>query len=220
MAKKRYFIESELVFKEKPTNRKFQNLEGLKFGRLKVIGFAGIDSKRTIWICRCECEKIVKVWAGDLKNSTTKSCGCIFSESITKHGYLKGRKTTSTYNCWASMLQRCNNPKDPKYPDYGGRGIKACQRWQDSFENFLSDMGERPEGLTLERIENNNGYYKENCRWATRKEQSNNTRRNHHLTLNGVTMNTTQWGEKLGIDGRTIRARIKKGWSVERALQK
>lgn len=115
------------------------------------------------------------------------------------------------------MLERCNNPNSIRFYDYGGRGIKVCERWL-KFENFLEDMGERPKNTTIERKENNKGYYKENCRWATVKEQCNNRRSNHFLTFNEKTQTMAQWADEIEISSNTICMRLRSGWSVEKAL--
>lgn len=115
------------------------------------------------------------------------------------------------------MKYRCQNPKCPAFANYGGRGITVCDEWQH-FEKFLADMGVAPKNKTLDRIDNNDGYYKENCRWASRKRQNNNRRDNRILTLGDVSLNMTQWSEKTGIAEGTIRKRLKLGWSVDSAL--
>jgi hypothetical protein len=124
---------------------------------------------------------------------------------------------TPTYSSWANMKTRCDNKTFFSYTEWGGRGISYDPRWK-KFEAFIEDMGERPEGTTIDRIDNSLGYYKENCRWATPKEQSNNTRRNRYIEFNGVTKTLQQWEDELNIGRRTISERIKRGWSVERAL--
>ena len=115
------------------------------------------------------------------------------------------------------MRGRCNNPTHQAWPNYGGRGITVCPEWDD-FAVFIKDMGERPDGLTLERIDNNQGYSPDNCKWATHKEQFSNTRTNHNLTFAGRTQTITQWQEELGFKKTLINNRIRRGWSVERAL--
>lgn len=220
MAKKRFFIESELVFAEKPKHYGFKDLEGQMFGRLAVFGYAGLFPK-SYWFCKCECGNIAKVNANSLKNGATTSCGCLKNELLIKrnttHGYTKRGQIAENFYTWSGMLKRCQNPNSPNFNDYGGRGITVCERWQ-KFENFLEDMGEKPEGLTLERIDNNKGYYKENCRWATRKEQANNTRKNIRLTYNGKTQSVIQWAKEMGMSQNVIYYRISSGWPVEKTL--
>jgi hypothetical protein len=115
------------------------------------------------------------------------------------------------------MLQRCQNPKHSAFADYGGRGIKVCERWQ-KVENFIADMGEPPPGMTLDRRENDGDYCPENCRWATRSEQRRNTRSNRILTFEGRSLCVVEWAEILGIKANTIHTRLRLGWSVEKTL--
>lgn len=122
------------------------------------------------------------------------------------------------YNTWIGMIHRCHRPTSPSYPLYGARGIRVCERWH-STENFFQDMGPRPsKNHSLDRINNDGNYEPGNCRWATAKEQANNTRHNVHLELSGVKQTIGEWAKKLGMDSRTIRERLNRGWSVERAL--
>lgn len=125
-----------------------------------------------------------------------------------KHGESAGGKRSKELRCWIAMRNRCLCPTSTPYPNYGGRGIKVCERWF-WYENFLADMGRAPSpGHSLERIDNNKGYYPENCKWATRKEQLNNTRHNLVIKYKGVKKNLTQWCEELGLNYGTIYARI------------
>jgi len=120
---------------------------------------------------------------------------------------------------WINMKQRCQNPKSTHYQNYGGRGIRVCERWDRDFLAFVADMGERPsQNHTLDRIENNGDYEPTNCRWATRAEQGRNKRNNHLVTYQGVTKPTSAWAEQMGISGTLLRKRLEIGWSSERAL--
>lgn len=135
-----------------------------------------------------------------------------------KHGQSAGSGNRSTaYSVWDSMKQRCLNPKNASYKNYGGRGITICERWMD-FENFLADMGQPPKGQWLERIDNNGPYSPENCRWATPSQQNRNTRRNHYIEHNGQRKLVVEWAEESGINKGALLMRIRKGWSMERAL--
>ena len=129
-----------------------------------------------IWVCICDCGKQARVLASSLNSGNTSSCGCrrdkSASESLKTHGMSK----TPEYYVYRAMLQRCGNKRNPRYKDYGGRGIAVCDRWLDGFEAFLEDMGNRPAGMSIERVNNDLGYFKENCKWATMKEQSLNKR--------------------------------------------
>jgi len=151
------------------------DLTGQVFGRLTVIAYVGIKNRAAIWTCFCKCGNKIKIRTADLRRGHTKSCGCLQKDlsrkRLTKHGLWD----TPSYQSWRSMKQRCTNPTNIAYKYYGGRGISFCSRW-DAFENFFEDMGERPIGLTLERVDNEKGYSKENCKWANQKEQIRNSR--------------------------------------------
>lgn len=124
---------------------------------------------------------------------------------------------TRIYKSWSMMKNRCSNKNNPYYKNYGGRGIKVCDEWLN-FINFYADMGERPKGKSLDRIDNNKGYCKSNCKWATREEQMNNMRRNHLITYNGRTQNVSQWAKEFNIKNSVVFGRLKIGWSIEKAL--
>lgn len=159
-------------------------LKSQQFGKLFVLDEAGYDRKGNIlWECLCDCSKSTTVRGYHLKSGHTKSCGCLLKNCHITHG----KARTPEYRIWESMIQRCNNPKDTAYHNYGKRGIQVCKEWL-SFINFFKDMGERPEGLTIERCDNSLGYFKENCKWETRFKQSQNQRmRNDNTTgIRGV----------------------------------
>lgn len=139
------------------------------------------------------------------------------------HGHASGklngkRVRTRAYRLWCNMKGRCNNENMPDYKYYGGRGINVCNEWNDSFESFYGDIGDPPEGMTLDRIDNDKGYYKENCRWATRAEQARNNRQNKEITFNGVTKNIDEWAKYVGISANSLYMRFHRGWNVKRAL--
>jgi hypothetical protein len=139
------------------------------------------------------------------------------SQERTEHGHSKRGSTSPTYQTWRNMRSRCENPNVPAYKNYGGRGIAVCERWK-SFENFLADMGERPEGMTIERINNDGNYEPDNCRWSTYLQQGRNRRANKYLTWNGETKAVSEWAEVVGIKDSTIYARLRMGWTTEDAL--
>ena len=197
---------------------KLIDLTGKKFGRLTIIEWVENNKwRQSRWLCRCECGKKIVITSSSLKNGNTKSCGCLAIEIKTKHGHCCRNKTSKTYQIWHSMIQRCNNPNCKAYKNYGGRGIKVCKGWR-KFEGFLQDMGEQPLNLTLDRVDNNGNYCKENCRWATQKEQRRNTRRNILITINGVTKCLIEWCEDRKLNYRTVCSRLRYGWTIEEAL--
>lgn len=194
------------------------DLVGKKFGRLVVIKETIYKGLRA-WACQCDCGEKTIVTTSNLTNGHTNSCGCIKREVTAKTHTKHGMCGTPTYRSWESMLNRCNNKNGMDFSDYGGRGIKVCERWKD-FSNFYSDMGERPEGTSIDRINVNGDYEPSNCRWATMKEQANNKRTNHHLTFRGLTLTISQWSTKLGLKREIIKDRLMSGWSIEDALTK
>lgn len=179
------------------------------------------------WNCRCDCGKIVIVRSDAIKKQ--ESCGCIAARRMSLERLGKpntknathGMTKTKTYDAWIGMKARCygSNPKAIK--TYGEKGIKVCERWLHSFENFLEDMGEKPLGrIELDRIDTDGNYEPGNCRWATPKTNQNNRGNNVRLELDGETKTLTQWAEELKTDASNLTARIKRGWSVRNALTK
>lgn len=157
------------------------DLTGRTFGRLTVVGRASNDGRgKARWMCRCTCSELVIVKGDNLRNGHTQSCGCLSVETTklrsTSHGHASHTAGASpTYRTWSAMIRRCTNQNAVQWPYYGGRGITVCERWR-TFENFLTDMGERPAGKTIDRINVDGDYEPENCRWATAIEQNRNQR--------------------------------------------
>lgn len=197
--------------------RKAIDLMGLKFGRLMVLERnASMYNRDAAWLCQCECGNQKVVVGRSLRNGDTTSCGCYAIESRRTHG----ETTTKEYGIWANMKTRCFNPNRKTYINYGGRGITICDRWINSYENFLEDMGTCPEGLTIERIDNNGDYEPGNCKWATTKEQAYNTRRNVWIEYGGKRMVRNDWIKKVGIVWGTWRYWLKKGLTEEEVLRR
>ena len=164
---------------------------GKVFGRLTVLKEGGRRKNGSIiWKCQCFCGTIINIRGDHLRDGNTKSCGCLHIERIKELFTKHGMSETQTYAVWQHIIQRCNNSKDANYPNYGGRGITVCKRWL-KFENFFKDMGENPEGLTIERKNNELGYFKDNCCWDTYTAQRRNQRINsrNKTGINGVHFN-------------------------------
>jgi len=191
-------------------------LDGKRFGLWQVIGYAGTRHNQTYWKCMCDCGTERNVAGTTLTRGTSVSCGCQYRDGKRKHG--EGGKTNE-YFSWAAVIERCCNPKNSNYHNYGGRGIEMCERWRNSYSAFLKDMGRRPSAKhSLDRLDNNKGYYKENCAWRTSKEQLNNTRVNRWIEIDGERHTLTQWSEKVGITANAVKARLLRGWSERDAL--
>lgn len=161
-------------------------LTGKTYGALHVLERVPDTLGKTRWRCRCECGTIIDVHGSPLVRGVQTSCGCRHSAALSarnlKHGHAIRGGLSRTYIAWQNMKDRCTNPKSENWKYYGGRGIRVCKRWLNSFENFLADMGECPPRLTLDRIRTNGHYRPSNCRWATWTEQQNNRRNNRTFT--------------------------------------
>jgi hypothetical protein len=196
----------------KPLN----DLTGSRFGALVALCLGDKQRKTNgaWWMCACDCGSIKHLPSSDLVAGKIASCGCQHGKRIgiasTKHGMSKGR----TYRIWQAMRNRCNR----LHQDYSARGITYDKRW-DSFENFLADMGEASDGMSIDRIDVNGNYEKSNCRWATREQQANNTRANVFIEWNGKRQTRSQWEKELGMKPTTLRGRLSAGWPMEKAMQ-
>ncbi len=192
--------------------RRGKDLTGLRFGRFTVISFWGnaqSKNRNRIWVCRCDCGVVKNVQQSNLIHGQQKSCGCFRRDIGRIRPRTHGMKNTPEYKAWCSMRGRCRNPNLKGYPDYGGRGISVCARWE-KFEHFFADMGKRPEDHTFERRDVNGNYEPKNCRWATRTDQQRNRRSSHMVTLNGETYCLTEWAEILGLSRHSLSMRARK----------
>lgn len=197
------------------------DLIGRQYGKLKVLKRVKNDKRgNSRWLCLCDCKNKSKiiVLGFNLKRNHTRSCGCLKKNNALKHGHKKNRKETGFYRSWKDMKNRCINPNNKNYHNYGGHGITICEEWSE-FPNFLKDMpGWRP-GLQIERINNNKGYCKENCEWATRKQQMRNRRDNRYETYKGKNRLLIELCEEHNIPYVIVYNRIYScGWSTEEAL--
>ena len=195
------------------------NLEGQRFGRLLVLDRTESIKGQSTWACQCDCGTLKNVRGIALRAGQTISCGCYARENRIKHGRKINRldgKIDPTYSSYINMKTRILNPNANNYKNYGGRGIKICHQWLDGgFDQFLSDMGERPEGKTLDRIDHNGDYSPENCKWSTAQEQSENKRNSILLTHNGQTKCLTVWARELSVSRKAIYTLIRKGKSLD-----
>jgi hypothetical protein len=200
------------------------NLIGQKFGLLTVIERAeNTHHGRVQWHCVCDCGGKKTAQATYLQTGDTKSCGCLALEQRRQAAKGKGhleskRLNRREYASWQAMIARCHNISDQSFADYGGRGVTVNPAWRESFAVFLRDMGARPKGCSLDRIDNSGNYTPDNCRWATPKQQANNRRNNRLITLNGTTQTVAQWADTVGIKANVIHNRLRNGMSEHDAV--
>ena len=204
----------------------FIDLTGKKFGKLTVISRAGTDHcKHVIWNCICDCGNKKVLRSNSLTIHHQQSCGCETSNILSKLSKKHGHNTdfngkSSTYNSWDNMIQRCHNPKNTNYIRYGAKGTSVCDRWRvkDGFSNFILDMGEKPTPKhSIDRIDNSKGYYADNCRWATRKEQHRNKTTNIWYEYNGDRMILTDWANRLKVHQNILKVHVDK-YGIESAI--
>lgn len=212
-------------------------LAGKRFG--KLVAIEKTDEryrKNVLWKCKCDCGNEVLVIASRLTSGHTKSCGCLIKENIknvakayresSSYKPPKSRRThggtgSRLYILWTSMKERCNNPNAKNYPNYGGRGTKICDEWNDNYSAFQewAENNGYMEGLTIDRIDNSQGYNPQNCRWVTIEEQANNKTTNRYITIDGIKKTLAQWAKASGNDYNTIWRRIaKSGWDEKKAI--
>ncbi len=203
-------------------NSRIPIVAGTRFNRLVIIGFSHRTDDGTFYECRCDCGKTKVARSASLKRGECGSCGCLRLE-LTKsmnarHGHASNGTLTRTYKSWRAMVARCHRPANPQYSDYGGRGIAVCAEWRHSFETFLRDMGERPKGMSIDRIDNDAGYEPANCRWATPKQQGRNTRRCRLITFGGKIASVSEHCERADVPAPRVLRRLNHGWTPEQAI--
>lgn len=183
---------------------------GQRFGRLLVVSYVGRINRHQYWLCACDCGKQHRAHAANLRCGNVQSCGCLRHD--TRPNLRHGQSKSPTWAIWNGMIARCACPTADTYRLYGGRGIRVCDRWsgEDGFENFLTDMGERPSSAhSLDRYPNNDGNYEpDNCRWATVKQQGRNRRTNRLLTHDGETLCLADWADRAGMEHATLARRL------------
>ena len=195
-----------------------QDLTGQSFGRLTVLRFAGYRKYHGYWTCQCICGTMKDIGQSSLLCGDSQSCGCLRKALVSTRRTSHGRSHTPEHNIWCKMLRRCENPDDAAYDRYGGRGITVCEAWH-VFAVFFRDMGAKPgKQYSIERLDNNGPYSKENCIWALPEVQNRNKRNNRILTCNGITQCLQDWALATGLGHKTITKRLDLGWSVEAAL--
>lgn len=201
---------------------KFKDLSGVRFGRWLVIEKAerpeGVKRTSAYWKCKCDCGNVRVVSSRGLLSGTSQSCGCLIVE---KHQTQRGLSNSKLYNCWRSMKKRCYTKSCKSYPNYGGRGIKICEEWKDDFLAFYEWAVNNgyADNLSIDRIDNDKGYFPDNCRWVDATVQNNNRRNNDKIVFQGMEKSVSEWSRITGINRKTISERLKRGWSVEQALK-
>lgn len=197
-----------------PTKHGRKDLTGMRFGRLIAVKIVGSAGSHMRWLCECDCGRSKIISSPQLIRGVTRSCGCLQTDTFTTHSLSKHR----LYLAWYDMMRRCENTNHKNYCDYGGRGIRVCKIWHD-VSNFVKDMDDsyKP-GLSIERIDNNDGYKKSNCKWATKKEQQRNRRNSMFYTINGVTKQLCEWIDESNVNKNTVKNRLHRGFSITQAL--
>lgn len=200
-----------------------KDYSGQRFGRITVVRYLEENEREFVnrrWLCKCDCGTIKQINIANLTSGNIRSCGCLQRERMAKLNFKHGKWKTKLFNVWIAMRNRCYQKNTKYYINYGGRGVTMCPEWKDDFNNFekWALANGYQDGLSIDRIDVNGNYEPSNCRWATLKQQANNTRRNHYLTFEGKTQSLQMWADETGISYSAIKTRVAKGWSAKDTL--
>lgn len=194
----------------------FKDITGQRYGRLLVVSpVKRPNIKAFYWECQCDCGSIKVIYGANLRRGLSQSCGCLHREKVTLHGM----SNSPERNSWEKMISRCYDSSHNSYKNYGARGISVCERWRNSFIDFLADVGRKPTPEhSLDRKKNDGNYEPDNVRWATRLEQNRNMRKTRFIEYGGIRKSLSEWSEDLNMKKSTIRQRLNSGWTEEQAL--
>lgn len=202
--------------------KRAKDITGQRYGRLVALGPIGYRGKKLSWLCQCDCGQLTDVAGDSLHSGNTKSCGCWAKEYACTANRIHGMSNDLLYKIWISAIDRCGNPDQRAYANYGGRGIAVCDEWRHDFQAFRDHVSALPhfseKGYSLDRVDNDGNYEPGNVRWATWTEQQRNTRLNRNISHDGRTQCLAAWAEEIGISTITLRGRLSSGWTIERAL--
>lgn len=207
-----------------PKSKLFNDYTGREFGFWKVLGYLGVRKRNQIWRCRCVCGNVKAVHGGSLQQKTSTNCGCKSIEKTIIRNTTHGRSKTSEYKILQQIILRCTSPKVISWRYYGAMGIGVCKRWTDGedgktgFECFYEDMGPRPHGLTIHRVDGSGNYCKENCVWATWITQNNESAHNHVISWRGKSQSLADWAREMNLTRGALKDRVRRGWDLDRAM--
>lgn len=191
------------------------DVTGERYDRLVAVRRVANKGRQTRWLFMCDCGAEAEASLGAVRSGEIRSCGCLIGDAnrmrLFKHGHSQGSRPSPTYISWAGAKARCFNVKNKRFADYGGRGITMCDRWRDSFEAFLADMGERPKGTSIDRIDNDGHYEPGNCRWARKGQQNGNVRGRTRITYDGQAYSISEFATLMKVDFGNLYYRIKAG---------
>lgn len=201
-------------------SRKVIDLTGQQFGRWTAISKSPKPSRNALWVCRCSCGTVREVLSTHLRSGRSQSCGCMRRERLREAWTTHGMSRSREYESWKQAKQRCHNPNNPQYPEWGGKGITMCPEWRNDFQTFYAHIGPCPEGLTLDRIDNAGNYEPGNVRWATRKQQIRNRKNTVMLEHAGERLSASDWAERLGVSAGRLKRHVRNGGTLEPFIAK